>query len=81
MAVPDTRVLAGLVDKTIFVLNWDSTPKQVVRSALQLLNGEDHVSVAGIVLQQVNLQQYGRYGYGSSGYYYQSGRYNQYYTS
>jgi succinoglycan biosynthesis transport protein ExoP len=81
MAVPDTRILAGLVDKTIFVLNWDSTPKKVVHSALQLLSKDGHANIAGIVLQKVNLQQYGRYGYGESGYYYHYGRYDQYYTS
>lgn len=81
MAVPDTRILAGLVDKTIFVLNWDATPKKVVHSALHLLSKDGHANVAGVVLQKVNLQQYGRYGYGDSGYYYHYGRYNQYYTS
>lgn len=81
MAVPDTRILTGLVDKTIFVLNWDSTPKKVVHSALHLLSKDGHANIAGIVLQKVNLQQYGRYGYGDSGYYYHYGRYNQYYTS
>lgn len=81
MAVPDTRILSGLVDKTIFVLNWDSTPKKVVHSALHLLSKDGHSNVAGIVLQKVNLQQYGRYGYGDSGYYYHYGRYNQYYNS
>ncbi|MEI7996978.1 MAG: polysaccharide biosynthesis tyrosine autokinase, partial [Methylococcaceae bacterium] len=70
MAVPDTRILSGLVDKTIFVLSWDSTPKKVVSSGLRLLNRDGHSNVAGIVLQKVNLQQYGRYGYGDSGYYY-----------
>ncbi len=81
MAVPDTRILAGLVDKTIFVLNWDSTPKKVVYGALHLLNKDGHSNIAGVVLQKVNLQQYGRYGYGDSGYYYHYGRYNQYYNS
>ncbi|MCX7093233.1 MAG: polysaccharide biosynthesis tyrosine autokinase [Methylobacter sp.] len=81
MAVPDTRILAGLVDKTIFVLNWDSTPKKVVHGALHLLNKDGHSNIAGVVLQKVNLQQYGRYGYGDSGYYYHYGRYNQYYNS
>ncbi len=81
MAVPDTRILAGLVDKAIFVLNWDSTPKKVVASALHLLSKDGHSNVAGIVLQKVNLAQYGRYGYGDSGYYHSYGRYKQYYTS
>lgn len=80
MAVPDSRILQGLVDKTIFVLNWDSTPKKVVRNSLQLLLRDGHANLAGIVLQQVNLKQYGRYGYGDSGYYYHYGRYNHYYT-
>jgi Mrp family chromosome partitioning ATPase len=81
MAVPDSRILSGLVDKTIFVLNWDSTPKKVVSSALQLLSKDGHNNVAGIVLQKVNIEQYGRYGYGDSGYYHHYGRYKQYYTS
>jgi succinoglycan biosynthesis transport protein ExoP len=81
MAVPDARILSGLVDKTIFVLHWDLTPKKVVQSALHLLSKDGHATVAGIVLQKVNLQQYGRYGYGDSGYYYHYGRYRQYYTS
>lgn len=81
MAVPDARILSGLVDKTIFVLHWDLTPKKVVHSALHLLSKDGHATVAGIVLQKVNLQQYGRYGYGDSGYYYHYGRYRQYYTS
>jgi len=81
MAVPDTRILAGLVDKTIFLLSWDSTPKKVIASALHLLSKDGHNNVAGIVLQKVNLEQYGRYGYGDSGYYHSYGRYKQYYTS
>ncbi len=81
MAVPDTRILAGLADKTLFVLNWDATPKKVVASALHILNKDGHNNLAGIVLQKVNIEQYGRYGYGDSGHYYAYGRYKQYYTS
>ena len=81
MAVRDTRILSALVDKTLFVLNWDSTPKKVVASALAVLNKDAHSNIAGIVLQKVNLEQYGRYGYGDSGYYYAYGRYKSYYTS
>ena len=81
MVVPDSRVLSGLVDKTIFVVNWDSTPKKVVHSALHLLVKDGHANLAGIVLQKVDLQKYGRYGYGDSGHYYHYSRYKQYYTS
>ena len=81
MAVPDTRILAGVVDKTIFVLNWNTTPKKVISSALQIFSKDGNNNIAGIVLQKVNLEQYGKYGYGDSGYYYSYGRYKDYYTS
>jgi len=79
MAVPDARVLSALVDKVIFVLAWDATPRKVVLSALHQLQREGHNNIAGIVLQQVNLTQYGKYG--DSGYYYHYSQYGQYYVS
>ncbi len=79
MSVPDARVLSALVDKVIFVLAWDKTPRKVVFSALHQLQREAHNNIAGIVLQQVNLQQYGRYG--NSGYYYHYSQYGEYYSS
>ncbi len=81
MAVPDTRILGRLVDATIFVLHWDKTPKKVIANALQILNSDGHNNLAGIVLQKVNLAQYGRHGYGDSGYYYSYSRYKEYYTN
>ena len=80
MAVTDSRILTSLVDKTIFTVNWDKTPKKVVKAGLQqLLTAK--ANIAGIVLQQVNLKQYGKYGYGDSGYYYHYGKYGQYYSN
>jgi capsular exopolysaccharide synthesis family protein len=81
MAVPDTRTLGSLVDSTVYVLNWDKTPKNVVANGLQILRADGHNNLAGIVLQKVNMAQYGRYGYGDSGYYYSYGRYKEYYTN
>ena len=81
MSVPDTRILTGIADKTIFVLNWNSTPKKVVYNAIQIINKSNQSKVAGFVLQKVDLDQYGRYGYGDSGYYYSYGRYKDYYTN
>ncbi|MFI3221493.1 MAG: polysaccharide biosynthesis tyrosine autokinase [Methylococcaceae bacterium] len=78
MAVPDSRILQGLVDKTIYVLKWDSTPKKVVRNGLHLLMKDGNSNLAGIVLQQINLKQYGRYG--DYSYYYHYGRYKSYYS-
>lgn len=79
MAVADARVIGQIVDKTLFVVRWDKTPKKVARAALDLLRKAD-TDIAGIVLQQVDLKRYGRLGYGDSGYYYHYGRYGKYYS-
>jgi succinoglycan biosynthesis transport protein ExoP len=80
MAVADARVIGQVVDKTIFVVRWDTTPRKVARASLDLLRKGGTVPT-GIVLQQVDLKRYGKLGYGDSGYYYHYGRYNSYYKS
>jgi len=80
MAVADARILGRVVDKTIVVVRWDKTPRKVAKAAIELLRRAD-VSIAGVVLQQVDLKRYGRVGYGDSGYYYHYGRYGKYYSS
>ncbi|MFZ2726918.1 MAG: polysaccharide biosynthesis tyrosine autokinase [Methylococcaceae bacterium] len=79
MAVADARVLASLVDKTIFVVAWDKTPRKTIKAGLEQII-KARASISGVVLQQVDLQQYGRYSYGESGYYYHYSKYSQYYT-
>jgi len=81
MAVTDSRVLSRMVDKTLFVLRWDDTPRKVVKAALHQMAQSGGDNVAGIILQQVDLKQYGGGGYGDSGYYYHYGKYGQYYSS
>lgn len=80
MAVADARVIGQIVDKTIFVVRWDKTPRKVARASIDLLR-KGGAEIAGIVLQQVDLKRYGKLGYGDSGYYYHYGRYNNYYQS
>ena len=80
MSVSDSRIIGQLVDKTVFVVKWDKTPRKVVKAAVHLLKS-DGVDIAGCVLQQVNLERYGAYGYGDSGYYYHYGRNGDYYTN
>ncbi|MBZ4202853.1 MAG: polysaccharide biosynthesis tyrosine autokinase [Methylovulum sp.] len=80
MAVTDARVLASMVDKTLFVVYWDKTPRQVVKTGLEELL-KANPSIAGIVLQQVNFKEYSSYSYGESGYYYNYSKYGQYYTN
>jgi succinoglycan biosynthesis transport protein ExoP len=79
MAVADARVIGQVVDKTIFVVRWDKTPRKVAQASIELLR-KGGTDVAGIVLQQVDLKRYGKLGYGDSGYYYHYGRYNNYYS-
>jgi capsular exopolysaccharide synthesis family protein len=80
MAVADARIIGRVVDKMIFVVRWNKTPRKVARTALDQLRRAG-VSLAGVVLQQVDLKRYGRVGYGDSGYYYHYGRYGKYYSS
>jgi succinoglycan biosynthesis transport protein ExoP len=79
MAVADARIIGRVVDKTVFVVRWDKTPRKVARAAVEQLH-RANVDVAGVVLQQVDLKRYGRLGYGDSGYYYHYGRYGKYYS-
>ena len=81
MAVTDSRVLSRMVDKTLFVLRWDATPRKVVKAGLQQMAQSGADNVAGIILQQVDLKQYGSSSYGDSGHYYHYGKYGQYYNS
>lgn len=80
MAVSDARALASQVDKTVFTVRWDSTPRKVIKAAIQQLVSAEN-NLAGIVLQRVDLKQYNAYGYGDSGYYYHYGKYGHYYSS
>ncbi len=79
MAVADARIIGRQVDKTIFVVKWDKTPRKVARTAMDLLR-QAQVDIAGVVLQQVDLNRYSRIGYGDSGYYYHYRRYGKYYS-
>lgn len=81
MSVTDSRVLSRLVDKTLFVMRWDDTPRKVVKAALQQMRQSGGDNVAGIILQQVDLKQYSSVAYGDSGYFYHYGKYGQYYES
>ena len=79
MAVADARIIGRIVDKTLFVVKWDKTPRKVAKAAMEQLHRAD-VDIAGVVLQQVDLDRYGRMGYGDSGYYYHYQRYGKYYS-
>ena len=79
-AVSDARMLAGAVDATMFVIQWEKTRREVAMLGLKQLM-ESGANVAGVALSMVNVRKNARYGYSDSGYYYgRKGGYRQYYT-
>ena len=76
LAVADTRVLACLADRVIYLIKWNGTSRDAVRNGIKLLRSVG-APLFGVVLSQVNQRKHDRYGYGDYGYYY--GRYHEYY--
>lgn len=76
MPVSETQVISRMADTTLFCVRWDSTQRDIVKSALRILK-DIQVNLAGTVLTQVNVERHARYGYGDMGHYY--GRYSAYY--
>ena len=77
-AVSDSFTLSGLVDKSIYVIRWEETPRNVALAGIRqmLESGGD---VAGIVLSRVDIKKHARYGYADSGHY--QGSYRKYYVN
>ncbi len=77
LAVSDAIILSHLVDATMYIVRWESTPRQAVVGAIKMLrtNGGH---LAGAVLSRVNTRRHASYGYGDSAYYY--GRNKGYYS-
>ena len=77
-AVSDSFTLSGVVDKAIYVIRWEETPRNVALSGIRqmLETGGD---IAGIVLSRVNIKKHARYGYADSGHY--QGNYQKYYVN
>ena len=72
--VIDPVIVAQLADKTIFVVQWASTPRELVEASLRQVS--THKRVAGIVLNSVNLDRAKKYG----GEYYYGKSYEKYYS-
>jgi len=76
LAVSDTRVLARLSDRVIYLVKWSATARDAVRNGIKLLRSSGG-NLFGVVLSQVNQRKHSRYGYRDYGHYY--GRYHEYY--
>ncbi len=78
LPVSDTRLLGRLADKIVYVVHWDSTPREAVMSGIKLLR-DSNADIAGTVLNQADLRRHAIYGYGYSSYGY-GNNYAKYYS-
>lgn len=78
LALADARLIARLADKTVMVVRWGETPRDVVQLALQQLADAD-VDVAGIAISRVDVRRNAKYGFSDSGAY--TGAFKRYYAS
>jgi Mrp family chromosome partitioning ATPase len=75
-AMTEARVVAAIADATLLCVRWRSTPRAVLRHALDLLE-EAHAHVAGTVLTRVDPRAHVRSGYADAEVYHR--RYRPYY--
>jgi polysaccharide biosynthesis transport protein len=73
--VVDSVILANLADKTIFVVEWASTPRDLIETSIRQASA--HKRVAGVVFNFVNHNRAQKYG----GEYYYGKSYEKYYSS
>jgi exopolysaccharide transport family protein len=76
LAVSDTRVLATLAERTLFVVRWASTSHKIASSALRQLV-EAGANVAGVVLTAVDVRAHSKDAFTDSVLY--TGRLRKYY--
>lgn len=72
--VIDPVIVANLADKTIFVVQWASTPRELVETSVQQISAQKRV--AGVVFNSVNEDRAKKY----SGEYYHRKSYEKYYS-
>jgi len=72
--VVDSVIVANLADKTIFVVRWAATPRELVETSLQQVSTQKRV--AGVVFNSVNQDRAKKYG----GEYYHGKSYEKYYS-
>ncbi|MGF1562387.1 MAG: GumC family protein [Geminicoccaceae bacterium] len=77
-AVSDSFVLSGLLDRTLYVVRWEQTPRNVVTHGMRQLV-DAGANLAGVIISRVNVKKHAKYGYADSGYY--SGYYRKYYVN
>jgi polysaccharide biosynthesis transport protein len=69
--VTDTLILSQIVDSIFFVVRSERTKVMPFLSAIKKLK-DINVNVAGVIINDVDVDKYGYYDYYSKGYYYGS---------
>jgi succinoglycan biosynthesis transport protein ExoP len=69
VSVTDSRLVALLADKTVFVIKWGDTVESAAQDAVQTLR-DIGVDIAGAVLTQIDLKKHAQYHYADIGEYY-----------
>ena len=66
--VSDAVIMSGMVDFTLFLIRWETTPRQTAEAGIQQLRRSG--ANLGVVLTQAKLRRHEAYGYGTdTGYY------------
>jgi Mrp family chromosome partitioning ATPase len=58
--VIDPTIVANLADKTIFVVQWASTPRDLVEATVQQVSSQKRI--AGVIFNMVNQGRAKKYG-------------------
>ncbi len=74
--VSDPLIVSRYVDKTVYVVHWGRTPREMVRYSIQQFAG--HKQIAGLVFNFVNESEARKYGKHAFPYYY-TNTYKRYY--
>ena len=77
LVVSDARLLVRLADQVVYLVKWNSTPREAVRNGVKILT-EAGARMTGVVMSQIDTRRHARYYYGDYGQYY--GRYCGYYS-
>ncbi len=63
LVVPDARIIAPLTDSALYVVKWDSTTREQIRSGVKLFEAFS-LRLTGFAITQVNTRRIRSYGYG-----------------
>tara|TARA_R110000850_G_scaffold176767_2_gene302704 strand:+ start:195 stop:2387 length:2193 start_codon:yes stop_codon:yes gene_type:complete len=62
LVVPDARIIASMADKLLYIVKWDSTSREQIKSGVKLFEDFGQ-TISGFAITQVNVQKIRKYGY------------------